>query len=88
MIEAIKEVSELYSQLDAKEKLDYLAKLSPYITPRITEQHLIDESEILDQPIFIENTMVVSNEKYEKMKEDGRIDNEGNLIHKLDKKSA
>ena len=32
--------------------------------------------------------MVVSNEKYEKMKEPGRIDNEGNLIHKLDKKSA
>jgi len=52
------------------------------MTPRITEKHLIDESEMSEHPIFIENTMVVSNEKYEKMKEDGRIDDEGNLIKK------
>ena len=84
MIEAIKDVPELYSQLDAKEKLDYLAKLSPYITPRITEKHLIDESEIPEQPLFIENTMVVSNEKYKEMKEGGRIDQFGNLIDEED----
>ena len=82
MTEAIKEVPELYNQLDAKEKLDYLAKLSPYITPRITEQHLIDESENVDQPLFITNTMVITNERYQKMKEDGRIDDFGNLIEK------
>ena len=83
MNEAIKEVPELYSQLDAKEKLDYLAKLSPYVTPRITEKHLIDESEIPEQPLFIENTMVVSNENYQKMKKEGRIDDDGNLISEI-----
>jgi len=84
MTEAIKDVPELYNQLDAKEKLDYLAKLSPYITPRITEQHLIDESENVDQPLFITNTMVITNERYQKMKEAGRIDEEGNLIEAED----
>ncbi len=37
------------------------------MTPRITEKHLIDESENADQTLFITNTMVITNEKYEKM---------------------
>ena len=60
-----------------------MKKLSPYITPRITEKHLIDESEISEQPLFIENTMVVTSQNYQKMKEEGRIDEEGNLIPQM-----
>jgi hypothetical protein len=36
------------------------------MTPRKTERYFIDETEIEDQPLFITNTMVITNEKYEK----------------------
>ena len=40
-------------------------------------------AEIPEQPLFIENTMVVSNENYQKMKKEGRIDDDGNLISEI-----
>ena len=83
MIEAIKELPELYKSLDSTQKLDYLVKLTPYMTPRITEKHLIDETEIPEQPLFIENTMVVTDEKYKEMEKEGRIDHEGNIIPQI-----
>ena len=73
-------VPNLIEELDSKDKLEFIVKLLPYAIPKKSEKHFIDESEIPEQPLFIENTMVVSNENYKKMKEEGRIDDEGNLI--------
>ena len=53
------------------------------MTPRITEKHLIDETEIPEQPLFIENTMVVTDQKYKEMEEEGRIDKDGNIIPQM-----
>ena len=52
------------------------------MSPKKIEKTYIDESEILEQPLFIENTMVVTSENYKEMKENGRIDDFGNLIEK------
>tara|TARA_B100000953_G_C17707141_1_gene320875 strand:- start:85 stop:420 length:336 start_codon:yes stop_codon:yes gene_type:complete len=82
MNDAIEEIPQLYNKLKPKEKIEYFIKLSPYMSPKKTEKTYIDESEIPEQPLFIENTMVVTSEKYKEMKENGRIDDEGNLINK------
>tara|TARA_B110000263_G_C15188223_1_gene454815 strand:+ start:463 stop:795 length:333 start_codon:yes stop_codon:yes gene_type:complete len=79
MYNAMKEMPQLFDKLKPKEKIDYFIKLSPYITPKKQERYNIGE-EIPDQPIFIENTMVVSDSKYKEMQENGRIDEDGNLI--------
>jgi hypothetical protein len=78
--DAVKEIPKLFNDLASKEKVEYLIKLMPYAIPRKTERYFVDETEIPDQPIFIENTMVVSDSKYNEMKENGRIDDDGNLI--------
>ena len=83
MIEAIKELPELYKRLNSIQKLDYLVKLTLYMTTRIIEKHLIDETEILEPQLFIENTMVVTDEKYKEMEEEGRIDKDGNIIPQM-----
>ncbi|MBK77570.1 MAG: hypothetical protein CMC88_00360 [Flavobacteriaceae bacterium] len=83
MIEAIKELPELYKRLNSTQKLDYLVKLTLYMTTRIIEKHLIDETEILEPQLFIENTMVVTDEKYKEMEEEGRIDKDGNIIPQM-----
>ena len=79
MYNAIEEIPQLYDKLKPKEKIEYFIKLSPYITPKKQERFNIGE-ETPDQPLFITNTMVVSDSKYQEMKENGRLDDDGNLI--------
>ena len=66
------------SKLEQREKLKLIQIGLQYIIPRL--RHVSDESTIPEQPLFVENTMVVSDSKYNEMKENGRIDDEGNLI--------
>ena len=79
MSNAIDELPQLYEKLSPKEKIEYFIKLSPYITPKKQERYNIGE-DIAEQPLFVMNTQVVTSEKYKEMKEQGRIDEEGNLV--------
>ena len=79
MKNAMDEIPQLFDKLKPKEKIEYFIKLSPYITPKKQERFNIGE-DIPDQPLFITNTMVVSDSKYNEMKENGRLDDDGNLI--------